>query len=120
MDINKIPIKQLIALFNEQAREEFQWMREEKYHLLKEKKWLYLNGKPAIHSKFSSQQQKFALEKCLDIGVRATSRLLQVNRRTLQRWLRYYKIDVPRYPNWLFDWVERKKKKREFWRRRGY
>ena len=115
INISKMSIKQLAAFFDEQEREEFKWMRYEKYPLLKEKRWLYINGKPAIHSKYSPQQQKYALEKCLDIGVRATSRMLKLNRRTLQRWLRYYEIDVPRYPSWLFDWVKRRNRKRRWY-----
>ena len=70
LDMN---LKSMIAAFNEQEREEFRWMRYEKYHLLKEKKWSHINGKLVIHSKYSPQQQKYALEKCLNIGVRATS-----------------------------------------------
>lgn len=113
-------LKLIIQEFNEQTKKEFDYLRDEKYDLLRNKTWLNINGIPAIHSKYSPQQQKYALEKCLEIGIRATARLINVNRRTLQIWCRYYDICIPRYPEWMESWADRKRRRRDFWRLRGY
>ncbi len=54
---------------------------------------------------YTQEQKEYAVEKAATIGVRATSRLLRVPRRTIQRWLRSKGIKVKRYPDWVFDWA---------------
>ncbi len=66
---------------------------------------------------YTEDQKKFAIEKSQSIGVRATSRLLQVPRKTIQRWLRKIGITVKRCPDWVFDWAYMRKKRMEQWKR---
>ena len=73
---------------------------------------------------YTTGQKEYAIEKAKSIGIRATSRLLQVPRRTIQRWLRAEAIAVKRRPDWVYDWAEWRKKRWEKWERikerRGY
>jgi len=69
---------------------------------------------------YAEAQKRYALELIDQYGVRATARILQIPRRTLQRWCRQYGIYVRRCPSWVFEWAKRRRKKREFWARRGY
>ena len=69
---------------------------------------------------YTSQQKDFALSQINTYGVRATSRILQIPRRTIQRWCRQYRKRVNRCPFWVYEWAERRRKRREFWERRGY
>jgi len=69
---------------------------------------------------YTSQQIEYAIEKIDEYGIRATSRILQLPRRTLQRWCRKYNIAVRRCPYWVYEWAKRRRKKREFWARRRY
>ena len=66
---------------------------------------------------YSKEQKNFAIEKAILIGVRATSRLLQVPRMTIQRWLRAEGIYVKRCPDWVYDWAYWRRKRREKWER---
>jgi len=120
MNINNMNLKQTIQFFNEQERDEFQNLYTQRKELLKQEKWIRINGIWAMHGKYSPEQQVYALKKCEEIGVRATSRLLGVGRRTLQRWCRRFNVHIPRYPPWMDDWRERKIRKRDFWRLKGY
>jgi transposase-like protein len=69
---------------------------------------------------YSETQKKYAFELIDEHGMRATARILRISRRTLQRWCRQYGIYVKRCPYWVYGWAERRRKKREFWQRRGY
>lgn len=69
---------------------------------------------------YSDRQKDFALSLINDYGVRGTARMLLLPRRTIQRWCRRYGKQVKRCPSWVYDWAERRRKKREFWERRGY
>lgn len=69
---------------------------------------------------YTDSQKAYAFQTIEQYGVRATSRILSVSRRTLQRWCRKHGVYVKRCPAWVFDWAERRRKKREFWQRRGY
>ena len=67
---------------------------------------------------YASEQKEYAIKKAISIGVRATSRLLQVPRRTIQRWLREKGITVKRCPDWVYSWAywrKRRIEKRRFW-----
>ena len=73
---------------------------------------------------YTDKQKDYAIEKAKSIGVRATSRLLIVSRRTIQRWLRAKGITVKRCPDWVYSWAYWRNKRREKWGRikayRGY
>ena len=70
--------------------------------------------------RYSQQQKEYALRLIDDLGVRATARVLQIPRRTLQRWCRADCRYVRRCPAWVHSWAEKRRKRREFWTRRGY
>ena len=68
---------------------------------------------------YTNKQKDYAINKAISIGVRATSRLVKVPRRTIQRWLRAKGITVKRCPDWVYDWAywrRRRIEKRTFWR----
>jgi hypothetical protein len=69
---------------------------------------------------YTSQQKDFLLSQIDTYGVRATSRIIGLPRRTIQRWCKQYNKRVRRCPLWVYDWAERRRKRREFWERRGY
>ena len=73
---------------------------------------------------YTVEQKDYAINKAISIGVRATSRLLNVQRRTIQRWLRAKGIRVKRCPDWVYSWAYWRKKRRKKWERikayRGY
>ena len=69
---------------------------------------------------YTQSQKRYAFELINEHGMRATSRILKIPRRTLQRWCRRNGVYVRRCPGWVYDWAERRRKKREFWQRRGY
>ena len=69
---------------------------------------------------YTESQKRYAFELIGEYGMRATARILKIPRRTLQRWCREYYIFVKRCPYWVYEWAERRRKRREFWQRRGY
>lgn len=69
---------------------------------------------------YTNAQKDYIIKKAQEIGVRATSRLSGLPRRTIQRWLRNKNIKVKRCPDWVYEWVERRRKRKEFWKLRGY
>jgi len=73
---------------------------------------------------YTDNQKDYAVHKAISIGVRATSRLLNMPRRTIQRWLRANGIAVKRCPDWVYSWAYWRNKRREKWDRikafRGY
>jgi len=70
--------------------------------------------------RYAEDQRKFAFEQIEKCGIRATSRILKMPRRTLQRWCRKNYIMVERCPAWVYEWARRRKKRKEFWSRKGY
>ena len=82
-----------------------------------EKQRQYFYGLNLNGGHYSKEQKEYAIEKVRTIGVRATSRLLLVPRRTIQRWLRAQGIDVKRCPDWVYDWAYWRRKRREKWER---
>jgi hypothetical protein len=66
---------------------------------------------------YTQEQKEYAIEKAKSIGVRATSRLFNLPRRTIQRWLREKGITVKRCPDWVYDWTYWRRKRREKWER---
>ena len=89
-----------------------------------DKQTYYFNSLNPNGGHCSAKQKEYAIEKTRTIGVRATSRLLQVPRRTIQRWLRSEGITVKRCPDWVYDWAYWRRKRRDKWERiktyRGY
>lgn len=69
---------------------------------------------------YTNEQKEYTLSQLDEYGVRATSRILEIPRRTIQRWCRRYGKRVRRCPTWVYEWAERRNKRREFWERRGY
>ena len=94
-------VRDIISAFNAEMRLRFRYM-----------------GKPG--RVYTEAQKEYALSQVDIYGVRATSRILQLPRRTLQRWCRSYGMPVRQCPSWVYDWAERRRKRREFWQRRGY
>lgn len=70
--------------------------------------------------RYSQEQKDYALDLIDRYGVRATARILQLPRRTLQRWCRSENKYARRCPDWVYSWAAKRRKKREFWGRRGY
>ncbi len=93
-------LKILIGYFNEEKRDMFQ---------------AYGEG-----GCYTQRQKDYAFELIDEYGIRATAKILQIPRRTLQRWCRKYSVFVKRCPAWVYGWVERRRKRKEFWQRRGY
>jgi hypothetical protein len=69
---------------------------------------------------YTDSQKSYAFELIDQSGIRATTRILGVPRRTLQRWCKRHGIFVKRCPSWVYEWAKRRRKRREFWRRIGY
>ncbi|MBA7491691.1 hypothetical protein ES702_02239 [subsurface metagenome] len=67
--------------------------------------------------RYTEEQKEYAINKAQEIGVRATARLLQLYRKTIQRWLRAKGIRVKRCPDWVYDWAYWRRKRREKWER---
>ena len=65
---------------------------------------------------YTEPQKNYAFELIDEYGMRATAKVLQIPRRTLQRWCRKNDVFVKRCPYWVYGWVERRRKRR----RRGY
>jgi hypothetical protein len=69
---------------------------------------------------YTKAQKNYALSLIDENGVRATAKILEIPRRTIQRWCRASGKPVKRCPAWVYDWAYRRHRRREFWRRRGY
>lgn len=69
---------------------------------------------------YSQRQKEYALKLIDEYGVRAAARILELPRRTLQRWCREQSKYVRRRPDWVYSWAAKRQKRREFWARRGY
>ncbi|MCX5635445.1 MAG: hypothetical protein NTW55_06385 [Planctomycetota bacterium] len=69
---------------------------------------------------YSQEQKEYAFSQINEYGIRATARILQIPRRTLQRWCKKDGVWVKRCPDWVYEWAERRRKRKEFWARRGY
>ena len=69
---------------------------------------------------YTQQQKEFAIGLMGESGIRATSRILNIPRRTLQRWCREQGVYVRRCPGWVYDWAEARRKRRLFWQNRSY
>ena len=69
---------------------------------------------------YTNDQKAYVFRLIEESGIRATVKILQIPRRTLQRWCRKYHVFVKRCPDWVYEWAERRRKRREFWERHGY
>ncbi len=81
------------------------------------KQLLYFRSLNPKGGHYTQEQKKYAIEKARSIGARATSRLLNLPRRTIQRWLREKGVMVKRCPDWVYDWAYWRRKRREKWER---
>ena len=101
------PIRQLIHQQNEEIRWEFKEL-----------------GFEEATFRYTDKQKDFAMNLAQEKGVRATARILGLQRKTIQRWLRAKGVWVKRCPDWVYDWAYWRRKKREKWERirayRGY
>jgi DNA invertase Pin-like site-specific DNA recombinase len=68
---------------------------------------------------YTDEQKNYVFRKLGNYGVRATAKMLNIPRRTLQRWCRKYDVDVRRCPEWVYGWAERRKRRKAFWARHG-
>ena len=68
--------------------------------------------------RYTPRQRTWAVNKAGEIGVRATARLLRLERRTIQRWLRAEGIRVRRAPAWVYEWAETRNRRRRKWAHR--
>lgn len=66
---------------------------------------------------YTEAQKDCAINQAQTIGVRATARLLNLQRKTIQRWLRSRGIQVKRCPGWVYEWAYWRQKRREKWER---
>lgn len=78
---------------------------------------IYFKSLKPTKGHYSQAQKEYAIDKARAIGVRATSRLLHIPRRTIQRWLKKKGITVKRCPDWVYDWAFWRKKQNEKWER---
>ena len=92
-------------------------MQQEVYKVMREDFMLIGNG---YGCHYTEAQKWLAFDLIQDQDIRATARIIGVHRRTLQRWCRQYGVYVRRCPAWVYEWAERRRRKREFWKRRGY
>ncbi len=97
---DRLMIRLLAEQFNEEKRAEFESLGQ------------------AGH--YTNEQRAYVFALIEESGVRATARILNIPRRTLQRWCRKHAVFVKRCPSWVHSWAERRRKRRESWRRRGY
>ncbi len=97
---NKILLRLIVEQFNEEKRYHFLALGNSKH--------------------YSQEQKRYAFELIDEYGIRSTARILKIPRRTLQRWCRTNFIYVKRCPDWVYGWAQRRRKRREFWQRRGY
>jgi len=67
--------------------------------------------------RYTAEQRAWAVSKAGEIGVRATARLLRIERRTIQRWLRAEGVQVSRVPYWVYEWAENRNRRRAKWAR---
>jgi len=70
--------------------------------------------------RYCQTQKDYALRLIDEYGVRAAARILEIPRRTLQRWCRKQFKRVQRCPDWVYSWAAKRQKRREFWVRKGY
>jgi DNA invertase Pin-like site-specific DNA recombinase len=100
-------IRELIEQFNEEKRSYFAALGHKRKGL-----------------RFHADQRAYAVRLAQEIGVRATARILGLQRKTIQRWLRAKGIWVKPCPDWVYDWAYWRRKRREKWERikayRGY
>lgn len=80
----------------------FRLIREEWNYQEREK---FLDMGPPDKNRYTLEQKIYALKKIVKHGVRGTSRILHIPRRTLQRWVKQYYHKVKRCPDWVYDWA---------------
>lgn len=90
-------VRALIQIFNDEKRGEF---------------LAYGDG----GRNYSEKQKIFAISLIDEHGLRGAARILEIPRRTLQRWCRKYGIVPKRCPDWVYERAERwRRKKRRYY-----
>jgi len=69
---------------------------------------------------YTEEQIDYVFDTVREYGIRATSRILRIPRRTIQRWREKRWVYIKRCPDWVFSWAEKRRRRRAFWERRGY
>ena len=69
---------------------------------------------------YTDEQKAFAFAFIEESGIRATAKMLKMPRRTLQRWCRKHEVHVKRCPDWVYEWAERRRRRKAFWQSIGY
>jgi hypothetical protein len=67
----------------------------------------YLKGDNT--GRYTQEQKDHAIAMIDKYGVRATARILDMDKRTIQRWCREFDIKVNRCPAWVYDRAKRRK-----------
>ncbi|MGD8500211.1 MAG: hypothetical protein PVJ86_06160 [Phycisphaerales bacterium] len=70
--------------------------------------------------RYSEAQKRYAFALISEHGMRATARILEMPRRTLQRWCRKQGVCVKRCPGWVYKWAEGRRRRKQFWQDKGY
>lgn len=73
-----------------------------------------------VDGQYTFAQKHYAYELIEKNGIRSTSRILMLPRRTLQRWCRRDHVTVDRCPDWVYEWAERRRERRKRWSWRFY
>ena len=72
-------------------------------------------------NRYSRRQKDYAINMAQESGVRCTARILGLQRKTIQRWLRSRGVWVKRCPDWVYQWAYWRRKRNKKWeRRRAY
>jgi hypothetical protein len=66
--------------------------------------------------RYCQQQKDRALKLIDEYGVRAVARILEMPRRTLQRWCREQCKYVRRCPDWVYSWAAKQRERRQHWK----
>lgn len=65
-------------------------------------------------SLYNQMQKEYAFRLMGEHGIRATARILELPRRTLQRWCREQSRYVKPCPDWVCSWAARRQKRQRF------
>lgn len=90
--------------------EEMKWCRQIDFYALQDYKSRY----------YSPKQKEFVFNHVSNYGVRTTARILEIQRKTIQRWCRQYGVKVKRCPDWVRPWAFRRNRRKKVWAEKGY
>tara|TARA_Y100000310_G_C20424587_1_gene688390 strand:- start:338 stop:646 length:309 start_codon:yes stop_codon:yes gene_type:complete len=61
-------------------------------------------------NRYTEEQKQYVINLVLDIGIRATSKRLDLHRKTVRRWLESKNVKVKRCPEWVYTWASNRRK----------